>query len=266
MGLHRREERHVTLKTIMMAVVVLFAAGCAAERSVVREDVREGRVQVSTVANPDPHEADLILAVLPISNRTSDKSLDGVRGDLADLIAARLAVVPNIRLVERQRLEDVLAEIKLGMTGVIDQGTAIQIGRLLGANGQLAPNRLIRGSQYATTIAVRHAQMTPAMVPAAVEKGTKSAMKNIRKRGLMRRLAIRLPCSTKLPGTCCIKKELTETTISPIPSAMALATSMCPRCSKSSGTGRCSPFWVQSMCSFEATTALSPSRTMPLTL
>lgn len=94
----------------------------------------KGKIKVSTVGQPKRHKADIIIAILPFNNNSPDKSLDSTGVTLADLISAQMAAKKGFKLVERQRIEEILSEMKLGMTGMIDQNTAIQVGKMLGAN------------------------------------------------------------------------------------------------------------------------------------
>lgn len=92
------------------------------------------KITVSTIGNPDTHVAKITIAILPFKNNTSDSSLNSVGVTLADLISTQMASDKGIKLVERQRIEDMMAELKLGQGGIVDQNSAIQIGRMLGAN------------------------------------------------------------------------------------------------------------------------------------
>jgi TolB-like protein len=52
---------------------------------------------------------------------------------VTELLTARLATYPHLVLVERQRLNEVLSEIELGISGTVRPDTAATIGRLVGA-------------------------------------------------------------------------------------------------------------------------------------
>lgn len=108
---------------------------CSGQKAVVKQDAFDkGKIEVSTVGKSEPHKSDIIIAILPFNNNSPDKSLDSTGVALADLISAQLASKKGFKLVERQRIEDILKEMKLGQTGMIDQNTAIQVGKMLGAN------------------------------------------------------------------------------------------------------------------------------------
>src|SRR5580765_3582593 len=58
---------------------------------------------------------------------------DGMSKGVQDLLITDLAGNAKIRLVDRARLQDLLAEQNLVKSGAVDQATAIRIGRMLGA-------------------------------------------------------------------------------------------------------------------------------------
>lgn len=82
----------------------------------------------------DKGSPEIIIAILPLINNSADKSLDSAGAALSGLIAARMAANKGFKLVERQRMEAMLNEMKFGQLGVLDQDTAIRVGKLLGAN------------------------------------------------------------------------------------------------------------------------------------
>jgi TolB-like protein len=65
------------------------------------------------------------------SGTTEDMGL--LRKGLAQMLISDLARVDAVQLVERDRLEAVLAELKLAKSGAVDPTTAAKVGKLLGA-------------------------------------------------------------------------------------------------------------------------------------
>jgi len=53
---------------------------------------------------------------------------------VTDLVTAYLSVSPDIALVERSKIEEILQELGLGLTGIVDQSTAAKIGKMVGAD------------------------------------------------------------------------------------------------------------------------------------
>jgi len=74
------------------------------------------------------------LAIADLSNDTGDPQFDVAGPGLASILITRFARTESVRVVERGRLQDVLAEIELGGSGAIDPDTAAQAGKLLGAD------------------------------------------------------------------------------------------------------------------------------------
>ncbi|MEQ8275765.1 MAG: CsgG/HfaB family protein [Deltaproteobacteria bacterium] len=73
------------------------------------------------------------LAITYFTNNTGDAAFDPLGRGLADMLITDLSHVDTIQVVERQRLNDVLDELKLGETKFIDPKTASKMGEGLGA-------------------------------------------------------------------------------------------------------------------------------------
>jgi TolB-like protein len=94
-----------------------------------------GKIDATTVASPEKKQKiDIIIAILPFRNNSPDKSLDPMGATLSDLVSAQMASKKGFKLVERQRIEEIMSELEFGQTGIIDENTAIQAGKILGAN------------------------------------------------------------------------------------------------------------------------------------
>jgi TolB-like protein len=85
--------------------------------------------------NPQQQAKKITLAVLYFDNNSiADKEkMEPLGKGMASMLITELTKVKAFRVVERERLNDVLAELKLSQTGVIEQSTAQKIGKLLGA-------------------------------------------------------------------------------------------------------------------------------------
>jgi curli biogenesis system outer membrane secretion channel CsgG len=80
-----------------------------------------------------PFEQRPLACVMPfVYSASQPEYADSVAGLQSSLTAA-LFKTEKIRLVERQRMEAVAAELKLAMTGLTDMNTAMQVGKQLGA-------------------------------------------------------------------------------------------------------------------------------------
>jgi len=73
------------------------------------------------------------VAVLYFDYAGKDDELAVLRKGLAQMMISDLAGLDAIQLVERSRLEDILAELKLGEDRKLDAATAAKVGKLLGA-------------------------------------------------------------------------------------------------------------------------------------
>ncbi len=110
---------------IILAAVLVVA--CAAPRPAPRSDSRKDRTIELNKKKGDT------VAVLPLQNSTGQSSYDNLGAVLAEVITAKFSEVEGIRLVEREKLEALLGEMRLGASGAIDARTAVRIGNLLGA-------------------------------------------------------------------------------------------------------------------------------------
>ncbi len=80
-----------------------------------------------------PASAARSVAVMPLVKGSAPDDYDGLGTALAGMLITDLSQVPELQLVERERLGDILAEISLGETGYLDPKTAQRLGRGVGA-------------------------------------------------------------------------------------------------------------------------------------
>lgn len=73
------------------------------------------------------------LAVLDFENHSGNVRYDPLGKGLAAMMVTDLASVPSIQLVERQRLQDLVAEMDLQRSTYADPATAQMVGSLVGA-------------------------------------------------------------------------------------------------------------------------------------
>jgi len=79
--------------------------------------------------------APVTVAVLYFDNNSLvDKTAyDGLSKGLCDMLITELSHMQGLRVVEREKLDRVMAEIALGQSGAVDEATAARVGNLLGA-------------------------------------------------------------------------------------------------------------------------------------
>jgi TolB-like protein len=73
------------------------------------------------------------VAVLYFDYSGKDADMGVLRKGLAQMLISDLSTLDGVRLVERDRLEEILAELKLQQSGKLDPSTAAKVGKLLGA-------------------------------------------------------------------------------------------------------------------------------------
>src|SRR5215210_2916615 len=81
-------------------------------------------------------QAKPVIAVLYFDNNSIGKDradYDGVGKGLADMLITDMAANPNVRVVERERIQSLVMEQNLTKSGAIDPNTAIRLGKIVGA-------------------------------------------------------------------------------------------------------------------------------------
>jgi len=111
-------------KQIEARLVVLLRQQMAKDTRKMLE--QEQAIDVQNIANNS-------VAVLYFSNMTGDEELGLIQKGLADMLITDLSQVDELTVVERARLQQLLDEMGLGMSGMVDEQTAPRVGKLLGA-------------------------------------------------------------------------------------------------------------------------------------
>lgn len=62
-----------------------------------------------------------------------DKEISDLGRKITDLMTAYLSAEPGLRLVERNKIDDILKELGLSLTGIVDESEMVKIGKLAGA-------------------------------------------------------------------------------------------------------------------------------------
>jgi TolB-like protein len=74
------------------------------------------------------------VAVMEFTSAAKDPELETLGKGLQSMVTTDLAQVSSVKVVERQRLKDIEAELKLGKSTAVDPKTAAKIGKLAGAS------------------------------------------------------------------------------------------------------------------------------------
>ena len=75
----------------------------------------------------------LTIAVVDFTNTNKDPELDYLVKGIPESIITYLGERGKVRIVERARLDAALKELKLGISGIVDEQTAVKIGKAVGA-------------------------------------------------------------------------------------------------------------------------------------
>lgn len=78
------------------------------------------------------------IAVIPFENVNKDASLDWLSAGIPETITNSLLAVKGIVLVERLQLQKVMDEQKFQQSGLVDERTAIKLGKITGASIMVA--------------------------------------------------------------------------------------------------------------------------------
>ena len=79
----------------------------------------------------------IVIAVVDFRNTGKDDGYDYLENTIPEAIITYLAKNGKIDIVERSRLMDALKEMELGMSGILDERTAVKVGLAVGANAIL---------------------------------------------------------------------------------------------------------------------------------
>lgn len=164
-GLNANRHSHAAAhgRLLALALTSLAASSCAppvalksartsAAETQARESIaREARLNVADFPNNT-------LSVAPMSVQSADTSYAALGFGMSALLVTDLSRSPGLVLVERQRLDAVVRELKLAQTRRVDTVTAPRMGKLIGArrlivgNIDLRPNKDLRIDSYIANV------------------------------------------------------------------------------------------------------------------
>lgn len=116
---------------------------------------------------PDAASAAIPVAVasFAVSDNVTDRS--AVQMAVVDGLINALATESGIRVVERAKIDEGLAELKMGAEGLLDQATALKLGKIIGARVIITGNIVKIGDQIVITARLINAE-TSELVAARV--------------------------------------------------------------------------------------------------
>ncbi len=74
------------------------------------------------------------IAIVDFQNTSKNEDLNYLQDAIPEMLITNLAKGGNLNIVERSRLEDAIEEMELGMSGLVDQSRAVEIGKAVGAS------------------------------------------------------------------------------------------------------------------------------------
>jgi TolB-like protein len=105
------------------------------------------------VLAPAAHAARTI-AIVYFDNDTGKPELDPLRKGLADMLITDLSNVATLQIVERDRLNQVLGELKLSRSAFVDPASAQKLGKGLAAEFLMAGSYIVAGDDLRVDVRV----------------------------------------------------------------------------------------------------------------
>lgn len=121
------------------------------------------------------------VAVSYFDNSSGQKSLDYLSKGLADMLITDLAKISSLHVVEREKLELLLKEIKLNKSAYIDKTTAQQLGKGLSAGYLLTGSFVLVNSELRIDARLLHVESGKVMMAESVT-GTRTDFFTMEKR------------------------------------------------------------------------------------
>lgn len=130
------------------------------------QEAAKAAVQQEATLSAQPGDKNTV-AVMPFKFSGSDSTLQPLERGFADLLATDISRVKAITVVERERLQAILDEIKLAESGAVDSTTGVRAGKLIQAGtlvqGSLAQNGdKLRTDAALVSVATSAISITPA--------------------------------------------------------------------------------------------------------
>jgi TolB-like protein len=114
-----------------LALALAFSSALAIPLEAARAADPVGPGPEAPVVKPEAQRP--TVAILYFDYSGKDESLGVLKKGLAQMVITDLSGLTSVRIVERERLQEILDELKLGASAKIDPTTAAKVGKLLGA-------------------------------------------------------------------------------------------------------------------------------------
>jgi hypothetical protein len=123
--------RHVTIFAVTF-LLPLFILNVRTSSGVGQANVSEKPAVMSVKPAAEPNgTAKVSVAIIDFESQAPGNPQLGTQ--LSDILTARLSIYDQFQLVERKKLDDLLKEHQLNLTGMVDTPDAIKAGKLIGA-------------------------------------------------------------------------------------------------------------------------------------
>ncbi len=130
----RRTTTAIVGLTALLFATVSIAAPSKSKRADAARDSKKKTAKKKTAKKAKKADNRPTVAVLYFDYRgKKDDEMAMLRKGLAQMVISDLSAVDRVRLVERERLQELLKEMKLSNTRSFDKRTSARIGKLLGA-------------------------------------------------------------------------------------------------------------------------------------
>lgn len=134
------------------------------------------------------------LAILPFENNsvTDQKMYDPLAQGLASMLITDLKMAgTSLKVIERAQIAAILKEVALGQSGMVDQATAVQAGRLLGAQAIAFGAFMVLGGDVRMDARIVSVETSECLMASSIMGGKADFMK------LERQLAEKIAASLK---------------------------------------------------------------------
>ncbi len=115
-------------------------------------------ISISLFILPSLCYSEQVVTVLYYDNLTNDDDLDWLRKGFSDMLMTDLFMTGELKVVERENLEKILAEQNLILSGLTDESTAFELGQLLNAQIIIYGSFLAEGESVVVNTKVADAE------------------------------------------------------------------------------------------------------------
>ncbi|MEW6431972.1 MAG: CsgG/HfaB family protein [Myxococcota bacterium] len=108
-------------------------------------------ILLAAVLGATASDAKPVVAVLYFDNNTNQAEFDVLRKGLAEMMVTDLVAWDGVTVVERDRIEAVLGELKLQSSKAFDKSTTVKVGKLVGATHLIGGAFILQGDKLRVT-------------------------------------------------------------------------------------------------------------------